>query len=53
MHVPPPCGKNCPKRSAGCHSTCDKFKEWDERRRKIKSEYNKERELLWRNFNGR
>lgn len=53
MHVPPPCGKNCPNRTAGCHSTCEKFIKWDKRRRKLKSEINKEKEMSWRNFNGR
>lgn len=53
MHVPPPCGKVCPKRSATCHATCKDFIKWDKRRRKLKSEINKEKEMSWRNFNGR
>ena len=53
MHVPPPCGKNCPNRTLGCHSACAPYKKWEERRRKIKSALNKEKDMLGRNFNGR
>ena len=53
MHVPPPCKRDCPNRSITCHSTCEDYQKWFKRRRKIKTELNKQKDMEWRNFNGR
>lgn len=47
MHIPPPCGKVCPNRSIECHATCEKYIEWLNRRKKIKSKIKKEKELTY------
>lgn len=26
----PPCGKNCPDREVGCHSTCEPYIKWEQ-----------------------
>lgn len=33
----PPC-RNCEERSAECHSTCERYKEWSAEERKVKNE---------------
>lgn len=30
----PPCGKYCPDRTADCHSTCEKWQEYERERNK-------------------
>lgn len=38
---PSPC-KDCEERQSGCHSTCEKYKEWNEERLKVKNKFRKE-----------
>ena len=38
-----PCDKNCPKRSATCHSTCKDYIEWSANLRRQRDEEYKER----------
>lgn len=47
MRIPPPCGTNCPDRELYCHASCEKYKEWEKRRRELKSKINKEKELTY------
>ena len=47
MRIPPPCGKNCPKRELRCQASCEEYKQWEKRRREIKSKINKEKALDW------
>ena len=47
MHKPSPCKPDCPNRSPVCHGTCEKYIEWFDRRKKIKSKINKEKALDW------
>lgn len=34
MSMLPPC-KDCPKRSAKCHSTCEEYRNWSEERKEM------------------
>ena len=45
MHKPPPCEKTCPGRSDICHSVCEKYLTWCDRRKKIKSRIDKKKAL--------
>ena len=47
MHIPPPCGKNCPKREFKCQTFCEEYKQWEAKMKEIKSKINKEKELYW------
>lgn len=47
MHIPPPCGKVCPKRKLGCQSSCEEYKQWEKQMKEIKSKINKEKALDW------
>lgn len=37
-YVKQPCEKDCPNRKSGCHSTCEKYKKYNEFRRHINQE---------------
>lgn len=44
-----PC-KDCADRALGCHSVCEKYKEYakqNEERRKLREKYNLENNLYW------
>ena len=47
MHIPPPCGKVCPNRTIECRLSCEKYKQWEEKMREIKSKINKKKKLDW------
>ena len=44
MLTKPPCGKDCPKRSVHCHSTCKEFKIYEDTHAKEMSDIRKAKE---------
>jgi hypothetical protein len=37
-YVKPPCGKNCPHRTVGCHCTCEAWGQYEKEREKMYEE---------------
>ena len=52
---PPPCVKDCPKRTATCHANCKAYKDWkkkiEEEKSKIKANEEKDKFAIGVHFN--